>query len=119
MSASRRRFRLRDDRGRRLARDIPSLVLPGNGRWDPGRHPRLHPGDAQHVGVTPAGSAGRQPDREGREPQRFGSGEPRPTRHIVEGPMILPLVLVTLDGANPDIERDLDVANTVWGGECE
>ena len=33
--------------------------------------------------------------------------------------MILPLVLVTLDGANPDIERDLDVASTVWEGECE
>jgi hypothetical protein len=32
--------------------------------------------------------------------------------------MILPIVLVTIQGAAPNIDRDVDNANTVWGNEC-
>ena len=33
--------------------------------------------------------------------------------------MILPVVVVTLVGTNPDVARDVQTANTVWGGECD
>ncbi len=33
--------------------------------------------------------------------------------------MILPIVIVALDETNPDIDRDIDAANVVWGNECE
>ena len=33
--------------------------------------------------------------------------------------MILPLVIVTIDGSNPDIDGDIDAANQVLGDECE
>lgn len=33
--------------------------------------------------------------------------------------MILPIVLVTIQGAAPNITRGLDNANTVWGDNCE
>ena len=33
--------------------------------------------------------------------------------------MILPIVIVTIRGAQNDIPRDLDSANMVWGGEME
>ena len=33
--------------------------------------------------------------------------------------MILPIVVVTIDGANPDLERDIENANLVWVDEME
>ncbi len=33
--------------------------------------------------------------------------------------MILPVVVVTLVGTNPDVARDVQTANAVWGNECE
>lgn len=33
--------------------------------------------------------------------------------------MILPVVIVTLQGTSPDIDRDVDAANTIWGNHCE
>lgn len=33
--------------------------------------------------------------------------------------MLLPIVIVELDGSNPSIDRDVDAANVVWGDECE
>lgn len=33
--------------------------------------------------------------------------------------MILPVVIVTIDGSDPDIERDIRVANEIWSRECE
>ena len=33
--------------------------------------------------------------------------------------MMLPVVIVTLQGTSPDIDRDVDAANTIWGNECE
>ena len=33
--------------------------------------------------------------------------------------MLLPIVIVEIDGSNPSVDRDIDGANVVWGGECE
>ncbi len=33
--------------------------------------------------------------------------------------MIVPIVLVTIQGAQPNIQRDVDNTNTIWSGECE
>jgi hypothetical protein len=33
--------------------------------------------------------------------------------------MILPVVVVTLVGTSPDVARDVQTANAVWGAECE
>lgn len=33
--------------------------------------------------------------------------------------MILPVVIVVIQGAQPNISRDLENANTIWSGECE
>ncbi|MEE8155234.1 MAG: hypothetical protein V3T53_09815 [Phycisphaerales bacterium] len=33
--------------------------------------------------------------------------------------MILPVVIVTLDGTSPDIDRDVSAANVIWGNDCE
>ena len=33
--------------------------------------------------------------------------------------MILPIVVVTLDGTNPSIDRDLSAVNEIWGREIE
>lgn len=33
--------------------------------------------------------------------------------------MFLPIIIVEIDGSNPDVDRDIDAANVVWGGECE
>lgn len=32
--------------------------------------------------------------------------------------VILPVVVVTIEGASPDIQRDIDVANAIWSTEC-
>ncbi|HEU4456566.1 MAG TPA: hypothetical protein VFR81_26095 [Longimicrobium sp.] len=32
--------------------------------------------------------------------------------------MILPVVIVVLDGTSPDIDRDVGTANVVWGNDC-
>ncbi|GJL57046.1 MAG: hypothetical protein NPIRA02_41780 [Nitrospirales bacterium] len=33
--------------------------------------------------------------------------------------MILPVAIVTLAGTGPDLRRDLDAANLIWGNDCE
>lgn len=33
--------------------------------------------------------------------------------------MFLPIVIVEIEGSAPDVDRDIDAANVVWGGECE
>jgi hypothetical protein len=33
--------------------------------------------------------------------------------------MVVPIVLVTIQGASPDIPRDIEKANEMWGGACE
>ena len=33
--------------------------------------------------------------------------------------MVLPVVIVVLDGTSPDIDRDIETANVIWGNECE
>lgn len=33
--------------------------------------------------------------------------------------MILPVVIVTLDGTDPALERDVTMANDIWGNDCE
>jgi hypothetical protein len=33
--------------------------------------------------------------------------------------VILPVVIVVIEGTNPDIDRDVAAANVIWGSECE
>jgi hypothetical protein len=33
--------------------------------------------------------------------------------------MFLPIIIVEIGGSNPDVDRDIDAANVVWGSECE
>lgn len=33
--------------------------------------------------------------------------------------MLLPIVIVEIEGSNPDVDRDIDAVNVVWGSECE
>ena len=33
--------------------------------------------------------------------------------------MILPVIIVTLDGTNPNVDRDVAATNVIWGNECE
>jgi hypothetical protein len=33
--------------------------------------------------------------------------------------VILPVVIVVLDGTTPDVDRDVATANVIWGNECE
>jgi hypothetical protein len=33
--------------------------------------------------------------------------------------VILPVVIVVIEGSDPDIDRDIQVANEIWSTECE
>ena len=116
--------RIHADQGRRRKhRDLHPVVSPGYERRDSANPELVHPRAPQHVGVTTARGARGPPYGTDHAPDQLGGGPQRAARVAVracgERVMILPVVLVTLAGTNPDVARDLQTANAVWGAECE